>query len=85
MISNPAGRSSSKPPMALRYEHAEDANRSERFHQIKRDSASGFDFRYTRGDVGCQFPDIGKQIFGRFGHLESMRLSHCHRVFLKLR
>jgi hypothetical protein len=50
--------------MAAGYEHAKDADRSQRFHQIGRDSASGFDFRRARGDAGRQVANIGEQTFG---------------------
>ena len=50
-----------QPAMALRHEQAKDADRSQRFHQIGRDSTPGLDLRCARGDVGRQFPNIGEQ------------------------
>ena len=50
--------------MALRREHAKDAARPQRFHQIERDPASGFDLRRARGDIRRQSPDIGEQPIG---------------------
>jgi hypothetical protein len=47
--------------IALRHEHTKDANRSQRFHQIGRYSATGLDLRCACGDVRRKFLDISEQ------------------------
>src|SRR3982074_2155380 len=50
--------------MALRHEHAKDADRSQRFRQIGWNPPRVLDLRGARGDAGRQFPYVGEQTPG---------------------
>jgi hypothetical protein len=62
--------------MTVWHEHAKGADRPQRFHQIGRQLAAGFDLSCACGEVGRQSPDIGEQGLGWVCHERSDQAGH---------
>jgi hypothetical protein len=64
-----------KAAIAARHEEAKHADRPQRFHQIDRDTPSGFNLRDAGGDFGSEGLDIGEQTLGCGGHRRDIQTS----------